>query len=106
MRIGTVRRTAVIAFAAISTSASAQSPRFEVTYPASAHAGPLAGRLVVIIAKRGEPEPRLTVSPQGPALFAVDVSALRPDQPAIQSGDRPEEAHHEVVGRPVVQVVR
>ncbi|MGH7459895.1 MAG: alpha/beta hydrolase-fold protein [Longimicrobiales bacterium] len=44
--------------------------------------GPITGRLVVIVAKREQPEPRLTVSPQGPAIFAIDIEALQPGQTA------------------------
>jgi hypothetical protein len=61
----------------------AQGTRFEVTYTTAAHAGPLTGRLVLIVSKRGEPEPRLTIGPQGPALFGVDLEQVRPEQPVV-----------------------
>jgi hypothetical protein len=76
-----IRTLALIAL--VSTIAGAQRTRFEVTFPASAHQGPLTGRLIVFVAKRGEPEPRLTLSPSGPAMFGLDLDQLRPDQPAI-----------------------
>src|SRR2546430_2047277 len=79
-------RTALIALITIvaaSSSAAAQSQRFEVSFTRGTHAGPVTGRLIVVVAKRGEPEPRLTVSPSGPALFAIDLDQLPPDQPAI-----------------------
>jgi hypothetical protein len=61
----------------------AQPTRFEVSFPAAAHAGPITGRLVVVVAKAAEPEPRMLVSPSGPAVFGVDVDALRPGQTAV-----------------------
>jgi hypothetical protein len=73
----------LIALAAPIGSAAAQSPRFEVTIPASAHAGPVTGRLVVVVATRAEPEPRYAISPSGPAMFAVDLDHLPAGKPAI-----------------------
>jgi hypothetical protein len=54
----------------------AQTPRFEVTVSAAVHPGPLTGRLVLVLARRAEPEPRLTISPSGPALLAIDLEQL------------------------------
>lgn len=62
------------------TEAIAQSPRFEVTVAESAHAGPLTGRLVLVLARSAEPEPRLAISPQGPAIFGVDLEQLAAGQ--------------------------
>ncbi|MGH7554843.1 MAG: alpha/beta hydrolase-fold protein, partial [Longimicrobiales bacterium] len=61
----------------------AQSPKFEVTIPAAVHAGPLTGRLVLILAKSAQPEPRMAISPQGPAIFGVDLEQLEPGRAAI-----------------------
>ena len=61
----------------------AQAPRFEVTVDPAVHAGPLTGRLVLVLARRGDPEPRLTISPSGPALFAVDLEQLSPGRTAL-----------------------
>ena len=68
------------ALAFTGAAASAQNERFEVTIAPSAHAGPLTGRVVVVVAKQEKPEPRLTISPRGPALFAIDVDQLAPDE--------------------------
>jgi hypothetical protein len=80
---------------AIAASVAAQpirtgAPRFSVTVAPAAHAGPLTGRLVVVVAraptpdgKAAAPEPRFLISPRGPAMFAVDLSALAPGAPAI-----------------------
>jgi hypothetical protein len=71
------------ALAATYAEARAQSPRFEITVPAHVHAGPLTGRLVVVLARAAQPEPRLLISPQGPAMFAIDVEQLAPGDVAI-----------------------
>ncbi|MEJ7809974.1 MAG: alpha/beta hydrolase-fold protein [Gemmatimonadaceae bacterium] len=60
-----------------------QAPRFEVTISPAAHPGPVTGRLVVVVSKNAQPEPRLAVAPQGPAIFAVDLDQLRPGQTAV-----------------------
>jgi hypothetical protein len=57
--------------------------RFVVSFSAAAHAAPVTGRLIVVVSKMAEPEPRLLVSPQGPAVFGVDLDQLRPAQTAV-----------------------
>jgi len=64
----------------------AQAPRFEVVIPTATRQAPLTGRLVLVVAKRDSPEPRLTISPSGPAMFAVDLEQLAPDRPAVIDG--------------------
>ena len=61
----------------------AQGPRFEVTIDPGARAAPLTGRVVVFVSKQQQPEPRLVLGPHGPAIFGVDVQALRAGAPAI-----------------------
>lgn len=61
-------------------------PRIVVTVARSAHAGPLTGRLVLAIAKAAQPEPRLLLSPRGPAVFAIDIDRLAPGAPAVIDG--------------------
>ena len=65
------------------TPLAAATPRFEIIIDPAAHAGPLTGRLVLVIAKSARPEPRLAISPRGPALFAIDLDQLRPGEPAV-----------------------
>ena len=62
---------------------AAAQRRFEIALAPGANQAPVTGRLVVIVAKRDQPEPRLTVSPTGPALFAIDIEQLRPGQTAV-----------------------
>ena len=62
------------------TMVAAVPPRFEISIVRSASANPITDRLILIISKREQSEPRLTVSPQGPGRFAVDLDQLRPEQ--------------------------
>jgi hypothetical protein len=61
------------------------APKFEVSFPASAHAGAITGRVFVVIAKEDKPEPRLQAGGWGDTapMFAVDVSAIAPSQAAV-----------------------
>lgn len=81
-----MRNLPLVALAAFVTAlapAAAATPRFSITIARSAHAGPVTGRLVLAIAKAAQPEPRLLISPRGPALFAVDLDALAPGTATI-----------------------
>ena len=62
---------------------TAQAPRFEVTVSPGVQPVPLTGRLVVILARNAEPEPRYTLSPNGPAVFGIDVEQLAPGSIAV-----------------------
>ena len=59
--------------------------KFEISFPASVHAGPITGRAYVVIAKTDTPEPRLVAGRWGDSgpLFAVDVNKLAPDETAL-----------------------
>jgi len=59
--------------------------RFEVVFPASLHGSPMDGRVLLVIAKKADPEPRMQV---GEALdtaqiFGVDAENLAPGQAAV-----------------------
>lgn len=60
-----------------------QPPRFEVTVAPSVYPGPLTGRLIIAIATTEKPEPRLAISPHGPAVYGVDLQQLAPNTPAV-----------------------
>ena len=78
---------AILAFSVLpADDTAAQAPRFEVVVPAATRQAPLTGRLVLVVAKRDTPEPRLTISPSGPALFAVDLEQQPADRPAMIDG--------------------
>ena len=71
----------------VAARASAQrtttAPRFEVSFTAAAHAKPITGRLILVLSKTPQPEPRMLVSPLGPPVFGVDLDQLRPGQVAV-----------------------
>jgi len=64
---------------------SGRGLRIEVTYPPSLEAGPLDGRVLVVISSSEGREPRFQVGRglSSQPLFGVDVEGLRPDRPAI-----------------------
>ncbi len=63
-------------------------PRILVTFPASLDAGPITGRVFVILATDSVPEPRFQVGGWfGVApLFGADVSGLKPGEAAVVGG--------------------
>ena len=61
----------------------AQTTRFEITIDPSVSTAPVTGRLVVVVSKNAQPEPRLAISPQGPAIFGIDLEQWRPGQPIV-----------------------
>src|SRR4051812_35565174 len=63
------------------------TPRFEISFTRAAHAGPITGRLVLILSKTNQNEPRLLISPRGPAIFGVDLDQLAPDKSITLSND-------------------
>src|SRR3954463_6442218 len=69
--------------AALGMTTPAAPPRFEVSFTAAAHAAPVTGRLIVVLSKTADPEPRMLVSPLGPPIFAIDLDQLRPAQVAV-----------------------
>src|SRR5690348_6188458 len=69
--------------AGASAQRTALAPRFEVSFTAAAHATPVTGRLILVLSKAAQPEPRMLVSPLGPPVFGVDLDQLRPGQVAV-----------------------
>jgi hypothetical protein len=61
--------------------------RFQITYPASAHAGPLTGRAYVILSRTNEKEPRLQVDRMGVPFFGKDFEAVAPGEPITIDAD-------------------
>ena len=74
---------AACAASVFATALLAQAPTFEVTVDPATRAAPLTGRLIVVVSKTAQPEPRMLIAPQGPAMFAIDVEQLRAGQPAL-----------------------
>jgi S-formylglutathione hydrolase FrmB len=61
----------------------AQAPRFEVVIARAIRSEPVTGRLIVVIAKNREPEPRYQISPSGAAMAAVDLEQAQPEATTI-----------------------
>jgi hypothetical protein len=78
---------AALALATASSPLAAQRNRFEVSCPAATCTGPLTGRVVLVLARAAEPEPRLAINMVGPPLFAVDVEQLAPGEAASFPAD-------------------
>jgi Putative esterase len=83
--------SALVLFAAAIGCAQqdASKLKFEVSFPSSAHAAPITGRVFVMISKEEHPEPRLRAGGWGdmPPLFGADVSHLQPGAAAVIDGD-------------------
>jgi len=79
------RPAVALAIFALSSAAQAQRPaRFEVSFSASVHAGPITGRVFVILAKKETSAPLQEVGSwtgQTP-FFAVDIDQLEPGRAA------------------------
>ncbi len=96
MRVRGVRRLGLV-FAGLlwACSAWAAEPgaalRFELSFPASVRSEPADGRVFVIVARAGDPEPRLQFGKEGeqyrsPPFFGQDVEGLKPGQWAAIGG--------------------
>jgi hypothetical protein len=83
MRYRLYRLAPILAALCLASLAAAQ-PQFEVTFPASAHAGPITGRVFVMLAKRDTPAPMQQIGSWGgqTPFFAVDVDQLAPGRAA------------------------
>lgn len=60
-----------------------RSLRFEVSFPQSAHAEPVTGRVYVMISRTDEREPRLQIGRTGVPFFGRDIEKLAPGQAAL-----------------------
>jgi hypothetical protein len=88
MTTGSPRFTAIAlltlaAIASLAVAAHAQPPRFDVVISPAVQTGPVTGRLILILAERSEPEPRLTLSPHGPAIFGLDLEQVEPGRVVV-----------------------
>jgi hypothetical protein len=57
--------------------------RVEISFPASAHAQPVTGRVYVMISRNGDREPRQQIGRTGVPFFGRDVEQLKPGQAAV-----------------------
>jgi hypothetical protein len=59
-------------------------PSFEISFPASVHAQPITGRMLLMVSRVNDPEVRLQVGwLNSPPVFGVDVNQLKPGQAAV-----------------------
>ncbi len=92
---GAFRALALLLLVLVAVSVSAEQeksggvPSFQISYSSATAAGPITGRLILVLATKGSPEPRLTVSPTGSTIFGVDIDQLRPGQPATVDATSP-----------------
>ena len=61
----------------------AADTHFDISYPKSANAGPITGRVYVMITRATDREPRLQVGRLGIPFFGRDVEKLAPGQSAV-----------------------
>jgi Putative esterase len=59
---------------------------FHISFPATAHSGPVTGRIYVMISRTDQREPRFQVGRTGVPFFGRDVLALQPRRPATIDG--------------------
>ncbi len=68
---------------AVRQGANPPGLRFEISFPASAHAGPITGRVFVMISRTADREPRLQIGRTGVPFFGRDAQQLAPGQAAV-----------------------
>ncbi|MBV6429008.1 MAG: hypothetical protein KIPDCIKN_03545 [Haliscomenobacter sp.] len=69
--------------AAAQSGAKAKGIAFSVSYAKEAHAGPVTGRVYVMIARENAREPRLQIGTHGTPFFGKDVEKLAPGAGAL-----------------------
>ena len=79
---------ACAAVAVASPAAAQRGPVFEISFPASAHQGPITGRVLLFLSDDSTPAPRFqggALGANGP-VFGADVSQLAPNASARLDG--------------------
>ena len=64
------------------SSGGQAGPSFAISFPSSAHAGPITGRVFVMISRTNDREPRMQIGRLGVPFFGRDVERLAPAQAA------------------------
>ncbi|HMD54549.1 MAG TPA: hypothetical protein VKJ65_08380, partial [Phycisphaerae bacterium] len=75
-------------FFALPAGAQVNGPRFEISFPAAAHAEAITGRAFVMITRDASREPRLQVGnwADSAPFFGVDVDSLKAGETAVIDG--------------------
>ncbi len=76
----------VCALAVLAGACLAADTRFEISYPATVNAGPITGRVFVMISRTNQREPRTQVGRVGVPFFGRDIEKLAPGQAAVVDG--------------------
>ncbi len=63
--------------------AKGASLRIEISFPATAHAEPITGRVYFMLSRKNEPEPRFQIGRTGVPFFGRDVERLNPGDTAV-----------------------
>jgi hypothetical protein len=87
-RVSHLRALFAFSLLLVATIAHAQqTPRFQISFPPSAYASPITGRVYLILATARTPEPRLQVGgfDSRTQFFGADVTQLAPAQPVTIS---------------------
>ncbi len=75
----------LLSVAAPQPLAAQDGPRFEVSFSAKAHAGPITGRAYVALSRTSTPQrgPIAQAGENGVPMFAVDIASLTAGKPAV-----------------------
>lgn len=73
----------VVLFQALLCSVASAETRFEISYDKAAGAGPVTGRVILMIARAETPEPRFQIGPNAIPMYGVDAEGLGPGQAAV-----------------------
>ena len=86
-----VLATAIAVVSALALPSAVRAQRFEVSFPASAHAGPITGRVFVFLSSDNRREPRFESGSYANSVpfFGVDVSGLAPGATAVVDASTP-----------------
>jgi len=76
----------VCVLALVAGFCAAADTRFDVSYAGSVNAGPVTGRVFVMISRTNEREPRTQVGRTGVPFFGRDIEKLAPGQAAVVDG--------------------
>jgi hypothetical protein len=82
MRKSILFAVAVLCHALVCSFALADA-RFEISYDKAVKAGPITGRVILIISRRETPEPRFQIGPNATPIFGIDVEGLEAGRPSI-----------------------
>jgi hypothetical protein len=78
---------AFLALCAAATAQAVSGPTFAIAFPAERSAAPLDGRVILLLSRDFEREPRAHVSPdqplKSPFIFGLNVEHLAPGKPAL-----------------------